>query len=139
VKWRPGRRGTDPRAFLSLWRVTALDGFEWDVPAAPENAARSGTPDGGTRTGGYPAGSRMAVGTDGIGDIDVLWHGAMSALFGRFRASSMQGFLRRSLGEPRQFGDRRAVSLSALAAARQGRQHSHHPETTAPIYAADRG
>ena len=35
-------RGAGRGAFLAGWRLMAIDGFEWDVPDTPENAAAFG-------------------------------------------------------------------------------------------------
>jgi len=40
-------------AFLGSWRLMSIDGFEWDVPDTPENAAAFGYPGTGDR--GQPA------------------------------------------------------------------------------------
>jgi hypothetical protein len=40
-------------AFLGRWRLMSIDGFEWDVPDTPENAAAFGYPGAGDR--GQPA------------------------------------------------------------------------------------
>ena len=34
-------------AFLGAWRLMAIDGFEWDVPDTPGNAAAFGYPRAG--------------------------------------------------------------------------------------------
>jgi transposase IS4-like protein/DDE family transposase len=42
-------------AFLGRWRLMAIDGFEWDVPDTPENAAAFGFAGAGAGEAGRPA------------------------------------------------------------------------------------
>jgi hypothetical protein len=41
-------------AFLGPWRLMAIDGFEWDVPDTPANAAAFGYPGGGKDRAAFP-------------------------------------------------------------------------------------
>jgi hypothetical protein len=41
-------------AFLGPWRLMAIDGFEWDAPDTPGNAAAFGYPGGGTDRAAFP-------------------------------------------------------------------------------------
>src|ERR1700733_3825937 len=41
-------------AFVAGWRLMAVDGFEWDVPDTPANAAAFGYPGGGKDRGAFP-------------------------------------------------------------------------------------
>jgi hypothetical protein len=41
-------------AFLGPWRLMAMDGFEWDAPDTPENAAAFGYPGAAADDGGRP-------------------------------------------------------------------------------------
>ena len=41
-------------AFLGAWRLMAIDGFEWDAPDTPGNAAAFGYPGGGQDRAAFP-------------------------------------------------------------------------------------
>ncbi|HEX4099229.1 MAG TPA: transposase domain-containing protein [Pseudonocardiaceae bacterium] len=64
-------------AFLGRWRLMAIDGFEWDAPDTPRNAAAFGYPGGGKDRAAFPkarvvsiseCGSHAVVGAE-IGGI----------------------------------------------------------------------
>jgi len=52
-------------AFLGPWRLMTIDGFEWDVPDTPENAAEFGYSGAGPEDAGRPAFPKARVVTVG--------------------------------------------------------------------------
>ena len=50
-----------PGAFLGPWRLMAIDGFEWDAPDTPENAAAFGFAGTGAEDPGRPAFPKVRV------------------------------------------------------------------------------
>jgi len=48
-------------AFLGPWRLMAIDGFEWDAPGTPENAAAFGFAGTGADDAGRPAFPKVRV------------------------------------------------------------------------------
>jgi len=43
-----------PGAWLGRWRLMAVDGFDWDVPDTPDNAAEFGYPGSGSSRAAFP-------------------------------------------------------------------------------------
>ena len=61
-------------AFLGAWRLMSIDGFEWDVPDTPANAAAFGYPAGGTERAAFPKARVVTVGECGshaVADAEI--------------------------------------------------------------------
>jgi hypothetical protein len=52
-------------AFLGAWRLMSIDGFEWDVPDTPANAAAFGYPGGGKDRAAFPKARVVTIGECG--------------------------------------------------------------------------
>jgi hypothetical protein len=61
-------------AFLGAWRLMAVDGFEWDAPDTPANAAAFGYPGGGTDRAAFPKARVVTVsecGSHAVVDAEI--------------------------------------------------------------------
>ena len=61
-------------AFLGAWRLMAVDGFEWDAPDTPGNAAAFGYPGGGDDRAAFPKVRVVTVsecGSHAVADAEI--------------------------------------------------------------------
>ncbi|MGH3237825.1 MAG: IS4 family transposase [Streptosporangiaceae bacterium] len=61
-------------AFLGRWRLMAIDGFEWDAPDTPANAAAFGYPGGGTDRAAFPKARAVSIsecGSHAVVDAEI--------------------------------------------------------------------
>ena len=61
-------------AFLGAWRLMAIDGFEWDAPDTPGNAAAFGYPGGGDDRAAFPKVRVVTVsecGSHAVADAEI--------------------------------------------------------------------
>jgi Transposase DDE domain len=61
-------------AFLGAWRLMSIDGFEWDVPDTPANAAAFGYPGGGKDRAAFPKVRVVTIGECGshaVADAEI--------------------------------------------------------------------
>jgi hypothetical protein len=72
-----------PGAFLGPWRLMAIDGFEWDAPGTPENAAAFGFAGTGPDDPGRPAFPKVRVVTVGECASHAVADAAMGAVAGK--------------------------------------------------------
>ena len=70
-------------AFLGSWRLMAIDGFEWDAPDTPENAAAFGFAGTGTEDADRPAFPKVRVVTVSECASHVVAEVAMGAVAGK--------------------------------------------------------
>ena len=70
-------------AFLGPWRLMAIDGFEWDAPDTPENAAAFGFAGTGADDPGRPAFPKVRVVTVSECASHVVAGAAMGAVAGK--------------------------------------------------------
>ena len=70
-------------AFLGPWRLMAIDGFEWDAPDTPENAAAFGFAGTGADDPGRPAYPKVRVVTVSECASHVVADAAMGAVAGK--------------------------------------------------------
>ena len=71
------------RAFLGLWRLMAIDGFEWDAPDTKENAAAFGFAGAGADDAGRPAYPKVRVVTVSECASHAVVDAAMGAVAGK--------------------------------------------------------
>ena len=71
------------RAFLGLWRLMAIDGFEWDAPDTKENAAAFGFAGAGADDAGQPAYPKVRVVTVSECASHAVVDAAMGAVAGK--------------------------------------------------------
>jgi Insertion element 4 transposase N-terminal len=69
--------------FLGSWRLMAIDGFEWDAPGTPENAAASGFAGTGAEDADRPAFPKVRVVTVSECASHVVAEVAMGAVAGK--------------------------------------------------------
>jgi hypothetical protein len=70
-------------AFLGNWRLMAMDGFEWDAPDTPENAAAFGFAGAGADDAGRPAFPKVRVVTVSECASHAVADAAMGAVAGK--------------------------------------------------------
>jgi hypothetical protein len=83
-------------AFLGPWRLMAIDGFEWDAPDTPENAAAFGFSGAGTGEQDRPAYPKARVVTVSECASHVVADAAMGAVAGK--GAGEQSLARKSAG-----------------------------------------